>query len=39
MDASHLMDSLGLQAGWPTDVKRIDPDLDLKATDLDEGLS
>ena len=29
----ELMGVLGLQAGWTADVKRIDPDFDLKATD------
>jgi hypothetical protein len=39
VDDAELMGILGLQAGWPPDVKRIDPDLDLTATDLDGGLS
>jgi hypothetical protein len=34
----ELMGVLGLQAGWASDLKGIDPDLDLKATDPD-GLS
>jgi hypothetical protein len=36
---AELMGILGLEVEWTPDVKRIDPDLDLKATDLDEGLS
>ena len=38
VDDPELMAILGLQAGWTPDLKRIDPDLDLKATDLG-GLS
>jgi hypothetical protein len=39
VDDAELMGILGLQPGWTPDLKQIDPDLDLKATDLDEGLS
>ncbi len=39
VDDAGVMGVLGLQAGWTPDLKVIDPDLDLKATDLDEGLS
>ncbi len=39
MNDSELMGILGLQPGWTPDLKRVDPALDLKATDLDSGLS
>jgi len=39
MDDAELMGILGLQPGWTPDLKVIDPDPDLKATDLGEWLS
>jgi len=39
MADGELMGVLGFQPDWDADLKGVDPDLDLKATDLDEGLS
>lgn len=38
MNDAELMGILGLQAGWTPDLKKIDPDLDLKSTDTGLGL-